>query len=136
MSTPLERVQHLLVTPENPPRQIEGLDFQRCIELHNAILEHGWLSSGRSIEDFQSQCTPFYERAAGHIDEKCSDSLKASLQGARDVPPGMNDFNFFYNVSGLDCAFGWHDFYATEEDRTLTLYSVAAGLYRSPDGLL
>lgn len=136
MSTPLERVQHLLVKPHNPPRKTQGLDSERCIELHNAILEHGWLSSGRSIEDFQLQCTPFYERAAGIIDEKCSASLKTFFQGARHVPPGTNDFNFFYNVSGLDCAFGWHDFYAPEEVRTLTLYSVAAGLYGSPDGLV
>lgn len=77
MSTPLERVQHLLVTPDNPPADTEELDFQRCVELHNAILEHGWLSSGRSAEDFQSQCTPYYERAAEEIDEKCSASLKA-----------------------------------------------------------
>lgn len=78
MSTPLERVQHLLVTPQNPPREIEELDFQRCVKLHNAILEHGWLSSGRSVEDFQSQCTPYYERAAEEIDEKCSASSKLS----------------------------------------------------------
>jgi hypothetical protein len=38
MSTPLERVQHLLVTYGNPPRETEELDFERCVELHNAIL--------------------------------------------------------------------------------------------------
>lgn len=47
MSTPLERVQHLLVTPNNPPRELEALDSSRCVALHNAILEHAWLSSGR-----------------------------------------------------------------------------------------
>ena len=136
MSTPLERVQHLLVTPQNPPREIDGLDFERCVELHNAILEHGWLSSGRSAEDFQSQCTSYYERAAEEIDEKCSASLKTFLQGARDVPPGMIAFNFFYNVSGLDCAFGWHDYYTEEEHRVLRLYTVSNGLYGDPDGLV
>jgi hypothetical protein len=136
MSTPLERVQHLLVTSDNPPRQTEGLDFQRCVDLHNAILEHGWLSSGRSAEDFESQCTPFYEHAAEEIDEKCNASLKAFLQGARDVPPGMNDFNFFYNVSRLSWAFGWHEYYTEEEHRVLTLYMVSEGLYGDPDGLV
>jgi len=136
MSTPLERVQHLLVTPQNPPREIEELDFQHCIELHNAILEHGWLSSGRSAEDFQSQCTPYYERAAEEIDEKCSTSLKAFFQGARDVPPGESRFNFFYNVSVLDCAFGWHDYYTEDENRMLRLYTVSAGLFGDPDGLV
>jgi hypothetical protein len=43
MSTPLEIVQHLLVPPDNPSRQTALLDSQRCVELHNAILEHGWL---------------------------------------------------------------------------------------------
>lgn len=136
MSTPLERVQHLLVTPDNPPRQTDSLDFERCAELHNAILEHGWLSSGRSAEDFQSQCTPFYERAAEVIDAKCDSSLKAFFQAARDVPPGKNDFNFFYNVSALDCAFGWHDYYTEDEDRALKLYTVSEGLYGDPDGLV
>jgi hypothetical protein len=136
MSTPLERVQHLLVTPDNPPRQIEGLDVLRCVELHNAILEHGWLSSGRSAEDFQSQCNPFYESAAERIDEKCTASLRAFLQGARHMPPGIRDFNFFYNVSGLTCEFGWHDYYVPEENRALTLYSVSAGLSSKPDGLV
>lgn len=136
MSTPLERVQHLLVTPDNPPRQTEGLDFERCVELHNAILEHGWLSSGRSAEEFQLQCTPVYDRITGNIGEKCSAPLKAFLQGARDVPPGTNNFNFFYNVSVLTCAFGWNDYYTTEEDRVLTLYSVSEGLYSKPDGLV
>lgn len=136
MSTPLERVQHLLVTPDNPPRQIEELDFERCIELHNAILEHGWLSSGHSAEDFQSQCTPFYERAAEVIDERCKDSLKAFFQGARGVPPGTHRFNFFYNVAGLNCSFDWHQYYTEEEDRVLNLYTVAEGLYSDPDGLV
>ena len=136
MSTPLERVQHLLVTPDNPPRQTGGLDSQRCVRLHNAILEHAWLSSGRSAEDFQSLCTPFYERATEVVDEKCNASLKAFLQGARDVQPGTMNFNFFYNVSSLCCAFGWHDFYTTEEDQVLTLYTVSNGLFGAPDGLV
>lgn len=97
MSTPLERVQHLLVTPNNPPRQLEALDSSRCVALYNAILEHAWLSSGRSAEDFQSKCTPYYERAAEVIDEKCSASLKAFFRGARDAPQqGTFRFNFFY----------------------------------------
>lgn len=136
MSTPLERVQHLLVTPDNPPRQTEGLDIERCAELHNAILEHAWLSSGRSAGDFQSQCTPFYERATEEIDEKCTPSLKAFFQSTRAVQPGTNGFSFFYNVSGLDCAFGWHDYYTEDEDRVLTLYTVSEGLYSKPDGLV
>jgi len=136
MSTPLERVQHLLVTPANPPSELEELDYQRCVQLHNAILEHGWLSSGRSAEDFQTQCTSYYERDAEIIDEKCDASLKAFLQGTLEVPSGTSNFNFFYNVSGLDCAFGWHDCYSDEENRALRLYMVSEGLYGDPDGLV
>jgi len=134
----LERVRHQLVTPDNPPRQIGELDHQRCVELHNAILEHGWLSSGRSAEDFRAQCTPFYEHehAAEVVDEKCHASLKAFFQGARDVAPGTDGFNFFYNVSRLHCAFGLHDYYTRDKNRALTLYTVSEGLYGDPDGLV
>ena len=69
------------------------------------------------------------------IDEKCHSSLKAFFQAARDVPPGSNEFNFFYNVSALDCAFGWHDYYTEDEDRALRLYTASEGLYGDPDGL-
>jgi hypothetical protein len=69
------------------------------------------------------------------IDAKCDSSLKAFFQAARDVPPGINDFNFFYNVSALDCAFGWHDYYTEDEDRALRLYTASEGLYGDPDGL-
>jgi hypothetical protein len=35
----------------DPPRDdIDGLDYQRCAALHNAIVEHGWTSSGRSLD--------------------------------------------------------------------------------------
>jgi hypothetical protein len=137
MSAPLERVQHLLVTPENPPRDIDGLDVERCVELHNAILEHGWLSSGRSVEDFESQCPPFYEHAPEIFDEKCNASLKAFLLGARERRSGAEgDFSFFYNVSGLICEFGRHDYYIDEENRVFCLYMVGAGLYSKPDGLV
>jgi hypothetical protein len=106
------------------------------VELHNAILEHGWLGSGRSAGDFELQCATFYERAAEVIDEKCNTSLKAFFEGARDVPPGTNGFNFFYNVSRLNCAFGWHDYFTEEENRVLNLYTVSEGLYGAPDGLV
>jgi hypothetical protein len=50
------------------------LDAARSCK-YNAILEHGWSSSGRSAEDFKLWCTPFYERAAEVIDEECDSSL-------------------------------------------------------------
>lgn len=124
------------VTPTNPPRQIEALDSSRCAALHNAILEHAWLSSGRSAGDFEPQCAPYYERAAEAIDEKCSASLKAFFQRARDAPRGALRFNSFWNVSRLDCAFGWHGYYSQEEDRALTPSTVSEGLYGDPDGLV
>ena len=65
---------------------------------------------------------------------KCSGSLKTFFQGARDVPRGKSRFSFFYNVSSLDYAFGWHDYYTEEEKRMLRLYTVSAGLYGDPDG--
>jgi hypothetical protein len=51
MSSAIERVQVFKVTTENPPRDdLDGLDYQRCAALHNAIVEHGWTRSGRSLD--------------------------------------------------------------------------------------
>lgn len=79
MSTSFESVQHLLVKPGRPPRQIGALDPEHCAGLHSAILEHGWLSSGRSPGDLQSQRTPYHDRTVGVIDEKFNECSLTSL---------------------------------------------------------
>jgi hypothetical protein len=50
----IARARDFKLTPENPPRDdIDCLDFQRCAALHNGVLEHGWTSSDRSLDDKQ-----------------------------------------------------------------------------------
>lgn len=46
-SEPLETVKALRHTDDNSPTSTdEGLDFERCSALHNAIVKHAWVSSG------------------------------------------------------------------------------------------
>lgn len=47
-SSPLEDVKHLKVSDINlPTSSPDGLDFDRCSALHNAIVKHQWQASGR-----------------------------------------------------------------------------------------
>lgn len=58
MAGPLDRVVHLLVTPDHPPRDhVDGMDSDRCAALHNATYEYGWINSGRTAESFIEQTT-------------------------------------------------------------------------------
>ncbi|KAF1924017.1 uncharacterized protein M421DRAFT_26180, partial [Didymella exigua CBS 183.55] len=37
------------------------LNIHRCVNLHNAILLHGWTHSGNSPETFESHCKTWYD---------------------------------------------------------------------------
>lgn len=37
------------ITEQNPVRNIDGLDYERCAALHNLIVARGWQGSGRSL---------------------------------------------------------------------------------------
>jgi hypothetical protein len=51
-SEPLEAVRHLRVSIDNPETSTnEGLDFERCSALHNAIVEHAWQAEGCDLAD-------------------------------------------------------------------------------------
>lgn len=66
---PLERVAHLLVTRGNRPLELDGMDSERCIALHNAIFEHGWIKSGRDAADFYAKSNSWsIHRAAMNVD--------------------------------------------------------------------
>jgi hypothetical protein len=46
MKTTYVDISRWLVTSSNPPRQTDGLDYERCAVLHNHIVAHGWIASG------------------------------------------------------------------------------------------
>ncbi|RMZ06343.1 hypothetical protein D0864_02254 [Hortaea werneckii] len=45
-----------MVTQENPAREdTNGMDQSRCLALHNAILQHGWLKSAHPCLELNPQ---------------------------------------------------------------------------------
>lgn len=55
-SEPLDEVRYLKVTPTNPESDSsDHLDFERCAALHNAIVKHTWVATGRDLKDLPIQ---------------------------------------------------------------------------------
>jgi hypothetical protein len=46
----LPDISGLLVTPDNPARDdLEGIDYARCVALHNHLVRYTWLADGRDL---------------------------------------------------------------------------------------
>jgi len=136
MSAPLQRIAHLLVTPENPPRDdIDGMDSERCAALHNAIFEHGWINSGRTAESFQDHTETMFEHLALEERQRLHPSLQAFFRKARILSRNLQDMNFFYNVHGLSLS--WEkDWYDSDPNRLPTLYGAHEAMATKLDGLV
>ncbi|KAI6875989.1 hypothetical protein KC338_g619 [Hortaea werneckii] len=126
MSRHLDAVAHLLVTDENPPREMDGLDYERCAALQNAILKHAWVRSDRDENDFLKGTVPFIEICGlERPEEKLHHSVVEFYRKARTPCGGMpgKDFvNFFYNLRALSCSLGNHEYCFGDDDETVTLY--------------
>ncbi|KAI6828139.1 hypothetical protein KC340_g9235 [Hortaea werneckii] len=122
MSKCLDEIEHLLVTDENPPREIYGLDHERCAALHNAILKHAWIRSGRDESAFLEQTAPFIELCElEEPEENFHPSVIEFYRKARS--PTITDcLDLFYNIVGLDCALDEHNYCFPEDDQTIRLY--------------
>jgi len=90
------------VTPEDPVREVDGMDWDRCACLHNLITQLGWTGLGTSeiempkITWWQANITN--ESLDAEWSRRLSLSLKQFLQTAYETTHG----NFFYYVSGLN----------------------------------
>lgn len=124
------------VTPENPVREVHGLDWERCAALHNLILRLGWAVSGK--QETEMPRVTWWET---HITDpaleaewstRLSPTLKQFLQAAFEEPAGQS---FFYYVSGLSCPENL--FISCHEDEgTMRLYPIAdPNMGGHPDGL-
>jgi hypothetical protein len=79
------------------------MDVDKCVELHNKILEHGWLHSGKTTEDFKQNRQTWFDYHGDHaetISDLLSPDLIAFLEGAY-VIDYEDGHSFFYFVSGL-----------------------------------
>jgi hypothetical protein len=77
------------------------MDVDKCVVLHNKILKHGWLGSGKTIKDFERECQTWFDHfgeEAEALRTTLSPDLLTFLRGAHITPL---DHSFFYYVSGL-----------------------------------
>lgn len=135
----LQAVTQWMVTAENSPRQVDGLDALRCIALHNTVLEYAWIKSGRLLAHFRDQSKTWWQYYEGQIEEledRFHPSVRTFLEGALVLPWELGDErkNFFYTLEGL------HSpeimFQHIEEENLLTLYAGHEKFASSPDGLV
>lgn len=132
-------INRWLVTSENPPRQTDGLDYERCAALHNYIVECGWIGSGQSPDEMPRRTWfDIYGDEAIEQRENLHGSVVEFLKRAWDV---AEDMSFFYWVSRLSLSKQlWEDHNPDlaeegEELRFFTLYPMNFGLGGHPDGL-
>ncbi|KAI7377473.1 hypothetical protein KC336_g19542, partial [Hortaea werneckii] len=139
MSMYLDEVAHLLVTDENPPREIDGLDHERCAALQNAMLKHAWVRSGRNEETFLEGTVPFIETCGlERPEENLHPSVVEFYRKARtpcDGMPGKDFVHFFYNLRALTCSLEDHEYCFDDDDETITLYD-STSQFTKPDGLV
>ncbi|RMY11999.1 hypothetical protein D0868_02822 [Hortaea werneckii] len=134
MSKYWDEIEHLLVTDENPPRETDGLDHERCAALHNAILKHAWIRSGRDESAFLEQTAPFIELCElEDPEENFHPSVVEFYRKARS-PISTDCLNLFYNIIGLDCALEEHNYCFPEDDQTIRLYCSTIN-FTKQDGL-
>jgi hypothetical protein len=110
------------VTPENPIREVDGMDWERCAALHNLIVQLGWTGVGNSEAEmprrtwWQARITD--ESLEEEWSRRFSPSLKLFLQAAYETPHE----NFFYYASDLNGPGGLFVGVHEQEDSILSLY--------------
>jgi hypothetical protein len=144
MSPAIARVQNLKVTAENPSRDdLDGLDFERCATLHNAIVEHGWIASGRPMADMPRTTwwvhhsdNPERDDTTSRLHSSVIEFLKRAFHFYED------DFNFFHYLTGLrhvgDIEMGFKEDLDDPDcdHRYYTLYCTDQTHASKPDGLM
>jgi hypothetical protein len=78
------------------------MDVERCVVLHNEILQHGWIGSGRSPDQLAANCThwfDYYGAKAEAVRPSLDPDLIIFLE--RALLPNVEEFSFFYWVNSL-----------------------------------
>lgn len=82
----LPDITSLLVRPDNPPRDdLEGMDYARCLALHNYLIQYAWLAEGRPLATLNANnnfFTAFGDEAEA---EACRPRLDPSLAAFLDT---------------------------------------------------
>jgi hypothetical protein len=78
------------------------MTVERCVVLHNEILQHGWIGSGRSPDQLAANCThwfDYYGAKAEAVRPNLDPDLIIFLE--RALLPNVEEFSFFYWVNSL-----------------------------------
>lgn len=124
------------VTPENPVREVNGMDWERCAALHNLIIRLGWAVCGKPETEMPRETwwQTYITNPALETEwsARLSPTLKQFIRAAFEPPP---DQSFFYYVNGLSCP--EHLFTNCHEDEgIMCLYPAAnPNMGSHPDGL-
>jgi hypothetical protein len=78
------------------------MDVDKCVALHNKILQLGYLGSGKSVEQFEQECKPWFDYF-GDEAEELSDKLSPDLIAFFERAFMSGDRHaFFFYVGGLN----------------------------------
>lgn len=146
-----DAIRDQLVSDYNPARVEGDLDYERCAALHNAIVRHGWIASGRSPDDLPLEtCWGSDEEGREADADRLQPSMIEFLKRAYntelpDTEPLYNfqsrSYKFFYFLDGLVEPQG-HEFYALLNDfgdfpgHYMTLYTPNDRLGSHAQGLM
>lgn len=135
-SPPLEAVRALRQTADNPPTSTnEGLDFERCAALHNAIVEHAWISAGNDLAAMPKDTVWSLDSSQENLDEmerSIGPSLREFLKRALVTSNQHYFFDFLGGLTGHGSLWEFVDpfeearvgLYWTGSDFSLTLTGI------------
>ena len=142
----LEEVRNLRVDEAHPPTSnANGMDFERCSALHNAIIKHTWSATGHELSDLPQITWTQIEYHIPHLAEVESrlhssvfEFLKRAL-AVSNFPDKPCENRFFYYCDDLTPAgIMFDDYRSCREDgvNRITLYLSGGFKEEFRDGLV
>jgi hypothetical protein len=142
----LDEVRHFRVDESQPPTSnAQGMDFERCSALHNAIIKHNWVATGHELSDLPRTTwtelaynIPHLPEVEDELDGSVFEFLKRAMV-VSEFPEQPHVNRLFYYSDGLSPAemvfFNWEHF---REDgiNCVTLYLAGEWNMDSRDGIV
>ncbi|GAB7334304.1 hypothetical protein MBLNU13_g06334t1 [Cladosporium sp. NU13] len=128
----LEQVRNFRVDGAHPPTSnADGMDFERCSALHNAIIKHTWSATGHEPSDLPQTTWTQIEYNVPHLAEVESrlhlsvvEFLKRAL-AVSSFPDEPCENRFFYycdDLSPAEIMFDDYGIYREDGANRITLY--------------
>ena len=142
----LEEVRNIRVDESHPPTSnTDGMDFERCSALHNAIIKHAWSATGHELLDLPQTTWTQTEYSAPHtaeVESRLHPSVFEFLKRALAVsyfPDKPCENRFFYYCDDLSPAvimFDDYEMYRGGGVNRITLYLSGGFKEEFRDGLV